>query len=105
MKTRGPAPDATALLLSFIETLQRRLEEDDVLRIACGKLEGNGLFALVRVELLAGAEPARVVGADRRRAVPEWSTQDVEILRSAGIASEPNDTEPGAPQPRRRQPR
>ncbi len=96
----------TALLLSFIETLQKRLEEDDDLRTACGKLESNGLSALVRVELVASAEPARVVGADRRRAVPQWSTQDVEILRSAGIDSEPsNDTEPGAPQPRRRQPR
>ncbi len=106
MKTRGSAPDATALLLSFVETLQKRLEDDDVLRTACRKLESHGLSPIVRVELQPGPEPARVVCSDRRRAVPQWSSQDAEILHSAGIASEPsNDAEPDAQQPRRRQPR
>ncbi|HVN76344.1 MAG TPA: hypothetical protein VMT19_08515 [Thermoanaerobaculaceae bacterium] len=106
MKTRGSTPDATALLFSFVETLQKRLEDDEVLKAACWKLHSLGLSPLVRVELLASADPARVVCADRRVAVPEWSVRDVEILHSAGIASEPsNDADPGAPQPRRRQPR
>ena len=106
VKTRGSTPDPTALLYSFVETLQKRLEDDDVLRTACRKLESHGLSPVVRVELSPGAEPARVVCAERRRAVPQWSSQDVEILRSAGIASEPShDPESGAPQPRRRQPR
>ncbi len=105
MKTRGSSPDATALLFSFVETLRSLVETDEALRAACTGMESLGLAPLVRVELVAGAERPRVVGADRRAAVPQWSEQDAEVLRSVGIASDRTDPEPGPPQPRRREPR
>ncbi|MGD1148967.1 MAG: hypothetical protein ABR961_13570 [Thermoanaerobaculaceae bacterium] len=106
MKTRGSTPNANALLFSFAGTLQERMEADEVLQAACARLQTLGFSALVRVELLSSADPSRVVCADRRGAVPQWSLKDVEILHSAGIAGESsNDANPSAPQPRRRQPR
>jgi hypothetical protein len=106
VKTRRSIPDATTLLFSFVGALQERLEADEVLRAACVRLQTLGLSALVRVELRSSTDPPRVVCADRRGAVPQWSVRDVEILHSAGIAGEPStDAIPSAPQPRRRQPR
>jgi len=53
-----------------------------------------------------GAEGPRVVVAGNRPGVPQWSEKDIELLRSAGIASEPGtDADPDLSQPRRRQPR
>ncbi len=105
MKARGSSPDATALLFSFVETLQGMLETDETLRAACAAMERLGLAPLARVELVAGAERPRVVCADRRAAVPQWSERDAEVLRSVGIASDRTDPNPGPPQPRRREPR
>ncbi|HQU33859.1 MAG TPA: hypothetical protein PLB88_06040 [Thermoanaerobaculaceae bacterium] len=105
MTTRGSSPDATALLFSFVETLQGMLETDETLRAACTAMERLGLAPLVRVELVAGAERPKVVCADRRATVPQWSEQDAEVLRSVGIASDRTDPDPGPPQPRRREPR
>jgi hypothetical protein len=105
VKTRRPSPDATALLFSFVETLQGLLETDEALGAACADLERLGFAPLMRVELIAGPERPRIVCTDRRAAVPQWSEQDAEFLRSVGIASDRNDADPGLPQPRRREPR
>ena len=106
MKTRGSTPNGTALLLSFVEVLQGRLETDAALHAACANLALLGLSPLVSVELVPGAEGPRVVVAGGRDGVPQWSEKDIELLRSVGIASEPGtDADPDLPQPRRRQPR
>mgnify|MGYP000329784503 CR=1 FL=1 len=106
MKTRGPLPDATALLLSFVEALQDRLDADLSLRAACATMKHLGLHPLVRVELAPGIDVARVLVADDRQGVPQWTEKDAEVLRSVGIASEASsDADPSPPQPRRRQPR
>ncbi|MBZ5587617.1 MAG: hypothetical protein LAO05_03570 [Acidobacteriia bacterium] len=106
VKTRGSTPDATALLFSLGRILEERFETDEALRTACATLRTIGFFPLLRIELVSDSDRPRVVCADRRVSVPQWSTQDVEVLRSVGIASEqPDDADPGAPQPRRRQSR
>ena len=106
MKTRGSTPNGNALLVSFVEALQARLESDPALHAACANLKLLGLSPLVCVELVPGAEGPRVVVAGNRPGVPQWSEKDIELLRSAGIASEPGtDADPDLSQPRRRQPR
>jgi hypothetical protein len=105
VKTRGSTPDATALLFSFVGALQSRLETDETLRAACATLQRFGLSPLLRVELVAGGDKPRAVCAERSGVVTQWSEQDVDLLRSVGIASERNDPDPGSPQSRRRQPR
>ncbi len=106
MKTRGPLPDATALLLALVEALQDRLDSDASLQAACVALKHLGLHPLLRVELVPGIEAPRVVLADNRPGVPQWTEKDAELLRSVGIASEPgSDAEINPPQSRRRQPR
>lgn len=106
VKTRGPLPEATALLLSFVEALQERLDSDPSLQAACASLRHLGLHPLVRVELASGIDVARVLVADERQGVPQWTEKDAEVLRSVGIASETSsDADPSPPQPRRRQPR
>ena len=103
MKTRGSTPDATAILLALARTLEEKLETDEALQAACASLRAMGASPLLRVELVAKADRPRVVCAERRAGVPQWSAQDVELLRSVGIASEPSDdTLSDAPQPRRR---
>lgn len=103
VKMRGSTPDATALLFSLVKALEERLGTDEALQTACASLRAIGFSPLLRVELVPKADRPRVVCADRRAGVPQWSAQDVEVLRSVGIASEPsNDAEPGAPQSRRR---
>ncbi len=106
VKTRGPLPDATALLLSFVEALQDRLDSDPSLQAACAALKHLGLHPLVRVELVPGIDAVRVLVADNRQGMPQWTEKDAEVLRSVGIASETgSDADPNPPQPRRRQPR
>lgn len=106
VKTRGSTPNGTALLLSFVEALRGRLDSDTALQAACAGLRRLGFSPLVSVELVPGAEGPRVVVAENRPGVPQWSEKDIELLRSAGIASEPGtDADPELPQPRRRQPR
>ena len=106
MKTRGPLPDATSLLLSFVEALQDRLDSDVSLQAACAALRHLGLHPLVRVELVPGLDAPRAIIADSRSSVPQWTEKDAEVLRSVGIASEPGtDADPDLSQPRRRQPR
>ena len=103
VKMRGSTPDATAILFSLVKTLEAHLETDETLQAACASLRAIGVSPLLRVELVANADRPRVVCADRRAGVPQWSAQDVELLRSVGIASETSDdADPGAPQPRRR---
>jgi hypothetical protein len=106
VKTRGPTPAGNALLLSFVETLQARLESDADLQTACASLRRLGLSPLVHVELVHGMEGPRALVASSRAGVSQWSEKDVELLRSVGIASEPGtDADPDLSQPRRRQPR
>ena len=106
MKTRGSNPDASALLFSLVKALEERLETDDALQTACASLRTIGLSPLLRVELVLKTDGPRVVCAERRGGVPQWSEKDVEILHSVGIASEASDdSDSGAPQPRRRQSR
>lgn len=103
VKMRGSTPDATALLFSLVKVLEERLETDEALQAACATLRTIGFSPLLRVELVSNADRPRVVCAERRGNVPQWSTQDVEVLRSVGIASEPSDgADPSALQPRRR---
>jgi hypothetical protein len=91
------------MLLALVKTLEERLETDEALQAACASLRTIGFSPLLRVELLANPDRPRVVCADRRAGVPQWSAQDVELLRSVGIASEPSDdADPGSPQSRRR---
>ncbi len=106
MKNRGPLPDGTALLLSFVEALQDRLDSDTAMQAACSALKHLGLYPVVKVELATGSEPPRVAIADGRAGVSQWNEKDAEVLRSVGIASDPGrDGELTPPQPRRRQPR
>jgi len=100
---RGSTPDATAILFALVRTLEEHLETDQTLQTACASLRTLGFSRLLRVELVAKADRPRVVCTDRRAGVPQWSAQDVELLHSVGIASEPSDdAESHAPQPRRR---
>ena len=105
MKTHGSPQDPSALLASFVATLQGLLESDEALRSACAGMDQLGLAPLLRVELVAGAARPTVTCAERRAAVPQWSEQDAEVLRSVGIASDRTDPDPGPLQPRRREPR
>jgi hypothetical protein len=106
VKTRGSIPNGNALLLSFVEALQDRLDSDTALQAACASLRRLGLSALVSVELVPGTEGTRVAVAGDGAGVPQWSEKDVELLRSVGIAGEPGtDADPDLSQPRRRQPR
>jgi hypothetical protein len=106
VKTRGPTPDATALLLSLVEALQARLDSDPALQSVCLSLKRLGLSPRVRLELVPGIEGPSVVASDARGPVPQWTEKDIEVLRSVGIASEPGtDADPDLSQPRRRQPR
>jgi len=100
---RGSAPDATAILLALARALEEKLETDEALQAACASLRTMGFAPLLRIELAAKADRPRVVCAERRGGVPQWSAHDVEVLRSVGIASEPSDDAlSDAPQPRRR---
>jgi hypothetical protein len=105
VKMRGPTPSEATLLSSFIEALSSHIEADPDLQTACASLQRLGLSPLVTVELVPGREGPRVVIADRRDGVPQWSQKDAEFLRSVGIASEGADADTDPPQPRRRQPR
>ena len=83
-----------------------RLESDATLQAACASLRHLGLVPLVQVELVSGTEGPHVVGVSNHANVPQWSEKDVELLRSVGIAGEPDlDADTILPQPRRRQPR
>lgn len=105
VKIRGPSPNKDTLLSSFIEALASQIEADPDLQAACATLQRLGLSPLVTVELVPGREGPRVVIADRRDGVPQWSQKDAEFLRSVGIVSESADADPDPPQPRRRQSR
>jgi hypothetical protein len=106
VKTRGSNAGGAALLLSIVEALQDRLESDPALQTACATLKHFGLSPLVSVELLPSAEGPRVVASGGSAGVPQWTEKDVQLLRSVGIAGEPDtDEHPDLSQPRRRQPR
>jgi hypothetical protein len=105
VKMRGPTPDGPTLLIPLIEALASQIESDPELQAACDALQRHGFSPLVRVELVPVGEGPRVVAADRREGVPQWSQKDADFLRSVGIASEGTDANPTPSQPRRRQPR
>jgi hypothetical protein len=102
---RGQASNEATLLSSFIEALASQIEADPDLQAACANLQRLGLSPLVTVELVPGRDGPRVVIADRRDRVQQWSQKDAEFLRSVGIASQGADADPDPSQPRRRQPR
>ncbi len=103
MKTRRTSADLLPLLDSLAGRVQQLLAADPALAEICADLARLGHAPLLVVEAAAGGAAPRVVCAERRPIVPEWSDQDAEVLRSVGIASDRNDPDP--PQPRRRQPR
>ena len=106
MKTRGSTAGEATLLLSIVEALQDWVESDPALQAACASLNHLGLSPLVSVELVLSAEGPRVVASGGSAGVPQWTENDVQLLRSVGIAGEPGtDENPDLPQPRRRQPR
>jgi hypothetical protein len=106
VKARGSTPEESALLSSFVEALRCELEAPDNLRAAWSGLQRYGVSLVVRVELVPGLEPPRIVIGEKRPAMPQWSEQDVETLHALGISGESSsDAEHLPSQPRRRQPR
>jgi len=102
---RSTAPPDSAALLAFIaEALQRHVEQEPSLLAACAGLQRTGSALVVRVEASPGGGPARIILQSPGAAVPEWSPEDREILRSVGIASEDDNRTAALPaEPGRRE--
>ncbi|MBI4915971.1 MAG: hypothetical protein HY825_08985 [Acidobacteria bacterium] len=91
MKRSTAPPDSTALLAFIADALQRHLEQEPSLLAACAGLQRTGSALVVRVESSPGGGPAKIILQSPGAAVPEWSPEDREILRSVGIACEDNN--------------
>lgn len=95
-----------ARLLAFIaDALRRHVESDGEVQTACGALRRLGVSVSIVVSAAAGDAAPQVTVPGREPGVPEWSEEDVEVLRSLGIASDVDSSSDGPPsEPRRRQP-
>lgn len=95
MQSRTPPTDSVALTGLLASVLQRAVERDAALRSGWAGLQCSGVVLQLRLEPGGAGVPPRVVVEAARAGVPQWSSEDREVLRSLGIAS--NDDEESGP--------
>jgi hypothetical protein len=100
------SPSERAALLAFIaESLKRHLERDGGLAAACAGLQRAGCAVVVHVEAAPGEGPLRVLIEPTTSAVPQWTMEDRELLRSLGITGDVDEPSQPSSKPGWRQPR
>jgi hypothetical protein len=104
VQSKTPPTDAVTLTGLLAAVLQRAVERDSALRAGWIGLQRSGVSVQVRLEPGGGGLPPRVVVEATRAGVPQWSSEDREVLRSLGIASD-DDENPGSGEPGWREPR
>ncbi|MGE5235689.1 MAG: hypothetical protein ACM3O7_05030 [Acidobacteriota bacterium] len=105
MREAGPPSERIALLAFIAEALKKHLERDSGLAAACAGLQRAGYAVVVHVEPAPGDRAPRVVVEPTMSAVPQWTTEDRELLRSLGIADDLDEPTQPSSKPGRRQPR
>jgi hypothetical protein len=106
VKRPGLSQDQIRMLHFIADAVQKHLRRDAGLQAACAGLQRAGVALVVRLELAPGDDPPRVAVPGSAADVPEWSSEDAEVLRSMGIAGDTGNTSNRSPtESGRQQPR
>ncbi|MBP1620594.1 MAG: hypothetical protein H6Q02_1361 [Acidobacteria bacterium] len=104
VQSKTPPTDTVALTGLLAAVLQRAVERDSTLRAGWIALQRSGVALQIRLEPGGAGVPPRIVVEATRAGVPQWSSEDREVLRSLGIASD-DDENSGSGEPGWREPR